>query len=178
MICSILDDAKHDAAGMLWASAYDNRVGPKKSGAQVKQSLTLAKGSRLVVLDVGQQAVSHAEQFLTRRHRSSNYSGDIESYKRATRRARFTPGDCAAECMWWLTNLETGPGQNVMQLLDGRGPLPLRRETETGSGAGGGARANLLLPTPLKLARPTERARGACPIPQLPEAASCRASVP
>jgi hypothetical protein len=65
---------------------------------------------------VGQPALDHARQFL-RTHHVSYYGTDIRNYERRMNAAGLQAGDCSSHCMWWLPNLETAPGVNLMTQL-------------------------------------------------------------
>jgi hypothetical protein len=114
---------------LAYASYYDNPRGPKMTGDAAAGAYGWVNGSRYVVLNVGQQRAQHMVSFLDQFHghsvgqgRRYDYNTDINNYRQVR---GDQAGDCAAACMWWLPNLETAPGRNMMQSLGAkrtRGP--------------------------------------------------------
>ena len=106
---------------LAYASHYDTPKGPKLSGEGAAGAYAWASGARYVVLDVGRDRARHMTDFLNRFHghstaqgRAYDYHVDINNYRQVK---GDQAGDCAAECMWWLPNLETAPGKNLMKSL-------------------------------------------------------------
>jgi len=114
--------------GDTWTSYYDNDYvndlsSKNKSDSPLRFLPQL--GSRYVVLQQKKTSVTHTRGFLNQYHNDGQFRTAGERHAAACQAEGRLPGNYAADCMWWLTNLEVktkdGRGiENIMQNIGSR----------------------------------------------------------
>lgn len=90
--------------GVGYSSHYDRHV--KFTGDKAFDNLGYQTGARYPVLNIGRKANRKMAKFLKQFHKTGSYGNEAKAYKE---NRGDKAGDTSADCMWWLTNVESHP---------------------------------------------------------------------